>query len=601
MSKANGVVSSDDEDGDSSSVEDEDTSPSVNHDKEQEVKYTFWLVFSIIICVFGNSFLFGYNIGVVNSPAEIIKVFYAKVHLARNGIETTHKKIEGEYKLYVAQDVADDGRKEVFGGNTTGTTGSTSAVSTTIENVTVSDPSLAHVDDNLLDLMWSVTVAIFVLFGMVGSLVSGRIASRFGRKLGMIGITVIMFVAAIFGGIAKLVNSPECLIVSRAFTGLHNGIGINLATLYLAEISPKKIRGAIGTCHQLAVTIGILWSMIMGLPDMAGAWSVWPVCFAFNAIPALTCLVLFPRCPESPRFLLIEKKDEDGAKKALRKFRGYSHTDEDNELVYEKIKEMKAELRKEALVKPMTLKQLLTTPELKRPIMIAVVCQVAQQWSGINAAMSYSVFIFKQADVPETAIPYVIVVQGLINVIATIVAVPLMDKAGRRPLLLYPMCVMVVSFIVLTVCLNLLKNPDLEASKLTLAIVCIIAVLIYIIGFAIGLGPIPFIVVSELFQQDARAAAMSFSLAFNWICNFILVLTFRFIQKGLEEYTYIIFTVILIASILVIFYFVPETKGRSLDNAVPSTDFKRRRLRKMIRNLIYEDNGEEMKPMKSSS
>lgn len=567
---------------------------------ERDVKYTFWLFFSVFVCVFGNSFLYGYNIGVVNSPAEIIKVFYAKVQLSRNGNETIYRRIDGDDRLYyvnVRENAVDNQTvvDVVLLGNSTVRPPTTTVLSATgnvtgnntgaADNKTAVDPNLAVVDDNLLDLLWSITVAIFVLFGMIGAFMSGMVADRIGRKLGMILITVIMFLAAILGGIPTVAKSPECLIISRALVGLHCGISISLASLYLAEISPKKIRGAIGTCHQLFITVGILWSMIMGLPEITGTWNLWPVCFAFNAVPALTCLVLFPLCPESPRFLLIKKNDEDGAKKALQKLRGY-HDVEDE------IEEMRVEARKASSVKTFTLKQLLTTPDLKLPIIIAIVCQVAQQWSGINAVMSYSVFIFKQANVPEDSIPYVIVVQGAINVLATIVAVPLMEKAGRRPLLLFPMCGMVVSFIVLTICLNLLNNPDFADSKQTLAIICIIVMMTYVIGFALGLGPIPFIVVSEIFRQEPRAAAMSFSLAFNWICNFILMLTFRFIQKGIEEYAYVIFVVILIASIVFIFFFVPETKNRSFDDIAASIAFGRQG-----KKPAFGENGEEMQPM----
>lgn len=555
---------------------------------ERDVKYTFWLFFSVFICVFGNSFLYGYNIGVVNAPADIVKVFYAHVHLSRGGEETIYRRVDGKDRLYYVKTPAVDNKTLVdivLLDNATTRAPAIGNDSSASSNVTAVDPNIATVDDNLLDLLWSVTVAIFVLFGMIGAFVSGKVADHFGRKLGMIIITVIMFLAALFGGIPTVAKSPECLIISRALVGLHCGINISLASLYLAEISPKKIRGAIGTCHQLFITVGILWSMCMGLPEITGTWNLWPICFAFNAIPAVCCLVFFPFCPESPRFLLIKKNDEDGAKKALKKLRGYDDVEDE-------IEEMRVEARKASKIKTFTLKQLLTTPELKMPIIIAVVMQVAQQWSGINAAMSYSIFIFKQANVPEASIPYVIVAQGAINVLATIVAVPLMEKAGRRPLLLFPMCGMVLSFIVLTICLNLLKNPAFEESKNSLAIVCIVVMLTYVIGFALGLGPIPFIVVSEIFRQEPRAAAMSFSLAFNWICNFILMLTFRFIQKGIEEYTYIIFVVILIASIVFIFFFVPETKNRTFDDIAASIAFGRAK-----KQPAFGEDGEEMQPM----
>ncbi|XP_052274456.1 solute carrier family 2, facilitated glucose transporter member 1-like isoform X4 [Dreissena polymorpha] len=563
----------------------------VTRSKEQEAGMTKWLFFSVTICVLGNSFLYGYNIGVINSPASLIKTFYSQVYLARTGNETVYNP--SDKSLYYAKDDNSSTVTTTLAPVvvvTLGPKGTTIPSNDTPPVVVVRPQGLARspddIDkDNYIEIMWSLTVALFVFFGMVGAFTSGRVADHFGRKKGMIIMTIFMFIAAIFGGITTMVKSPECLMVSRVFVGLHNGVTVSLASLYLAEISPKKIRGAIGTCHQLFITIGILWSQIIGLPDLLAKWESWPWLFAFNAVPALVCLVAFPLCPESPRFLLIKKADEDGAKKALVKLRGTFNVENEME-------EMRIEARKANTLEQFTLKKLLTTPDLKMPIIIACTLQVAQQWSGINAAMSYSTFIFKQATIAENIIPYVIVGQGAINVIATIICVPLMEKLGRRPLLIWPMCGMVVSFIVLTVCLSLLQSGNYQSSQTTLGIVCIFVMMSYIIGFAVGLGPIPFIVCGEIFRQEPRAAAMSLALAFNWICNFILMLTFRFIQKAIESYTYLIFIVILVAAIIFIVIFVPETKNRTFDEIAASIAFGRAR-----RGARHGQDGEELQPM----
>ncbi|KAL4220891.1 Solute carrier 2 [Mactra antiquata] len=567
---------------------------------EREARLTPWLLVSITLCVFGNSFLFGYNIAVVNSPASIVKAFYQQTYLSRDGIETVYKNkslyytsIDNVTTTTLAANVKTTQKTTTVVIVPTGPGYNTSTNDTNTDDnkaPTVVDPYLAKsadeiADDNFIELMWSITVSLFVFFGMIGAFASGKIADTFGRKKGMVIITFIMFIAAIFGGVASVAKSPECLMLSRVFVGLHNGVCVSLASLYLAEISPKKIRGAVGTCHQLFITIGILWSTILGLRELCGNWNGWPYLFAFNALPALVCLILFPLCPESPRYLLIKKNDEDGAKKALIKLRGYNDVEDE-------LEEMRIEARKASSIETFTIKQLLTTPELKLPIIIAVIMQVAQQWSGINAVMSFSSFILEQANVADDSIPYVIVGQSTINVLATIVCVPLMEKLGRRPLLIFPMVGMVLSFVVLTISLNLLQSGNFTEHKSTLAIISICAILAYVIGFAVGLGPIPFIVVSEIFRQEPRAAAMSFSLAFNWICNFVLQLTFRFIQKGIGSYTYLIFIVILVASIIFIVIFVPETKNKTFDEVAQSIAFGRQN-----RGQPFRQDAEEMQPM----
>ncbi|XP_076451529.1 solute carrier family 2, facilitated glucose transporter member 3-like [Babylonia areolata] len=532
---------------------------------EEEQKTTPILLFSVFISVFGNSFLYGYNIGVVNTPSAIIQAFYNKTYYERNGGKWEEVQNYEEYRQ-VWQKAQEDNTTVNY------------SASATVHPVAVGGQELQPGDFGVdesqllekwqLDMLWSTTVALFVFFGMIGAFSSAKVADFFGRKKGMILITVIMFVAAILGGIPVAIKSPEVLMLSRVFVGLHSGLNISLCPLYLAEISPKKIRGAIGTCHQLAITIGILFSQILGLREIFGTEELWPILFAFNAVPALVCLVVMPFCPESPRFLLIKKGLEDEARQVLVRIRGTHNVEEEME-------EMRVEARKTAGVTNFSIKELVTSPALRLPVIIACLLQVFQQWSGINAVMSYSAYIFEQASVPKDSIPYVIVGTGTINVLCTVVAVPLMEKAGRRPLLLWPTGVMTVSFILLTIFLNLMGKPDLQEHSGTFAIVCIVVAHTYIIGFALGLGPIPFIVVGEIFRQEPRAAAMSLSLAFNWICNFILMMIFPSMKDGMGEYTYVVFSVILGAAIVFIFFFVPETKNKTFDEIANSIAFGR--------------------------
>ncbi|KAL8601881.1 hypothetical protein ACOMHN_020616 [Nucella lapillus] len=530
---------------------------------EEEPKITFILAFSVFVSVFGNSFLYGYNIGVINTPSGIIQAFYNKTYYERGGGKWEDVERYDDY----LNDLAEAKNVTV---NYTDKANKKLAIKM---NATLSPGDFnVNMDDLLADwklqILWSSTVALFVFFGMIGAFSSAKLADSVGRKRGMIVITVIMFVAALLGGIPLATKSPETLMLSRIFVGLHSGLNISLCPLYLAEISPRHIRGAIGTCHQLAITIGILFSQILGLRELFGTEDLWPILFAFNALPSMFCLILMPFCPESPRFLLIKKGQEEEAKKVMVALRGTHNVEEEME-------EMRVEARKSMGVENFSLKQLLTSPALKLPIIIACLLQVTQQWSGINAVMSYSAFIFEQAKIAENLIPYVIVGTGTINVLCTVVAVPLIEKVGRRPLLLWPMCGMCISFVLLTIFLNLLNRPELADDSTTFAIVCIVVAHTYIIGFALGLGPIPFIVVGEIFRQEPRAAAMSLSLAFNWICNFILLLVFPFMRDGMGEYTYLVFCVILAAAIVFIFFFVPETKNKTFDEIANSIAFGR--------------------------
>ncbi|XP_071109749.1 solute carrier family 2, facilitated glucose transporter member 4-like [Haliotis cracherodii] len=538
---------------------------------EREVNYTFTLILSITIAVFGNSFLYGYQIGVVNTPSHIIKDFYNATYYERRGGNLSSIQAYASYLEGLNKTISDSN-------------------ASTTPGPAEKTPSDFGADESLLlekwelELLWSSTVAAFVLFGMVGAFLALKVADTVGRKRGMVVITFIMFLAAILGGITVIAKSPECLILSRVLVGLHSGLNITLVPLYLTEIAPKKIRGAVGTCHQLAVTLGILSSQILGMTELFGTVDLWPLLFAFNAIPSLVCLFVLPFCPESPRWMLIAKNREEEAQKAMQKLRGYDNVEDE-------MGEMRAEAKKSRNARNFTLKDLLTTPELRMPTVIACVGQISQQWSGINVVMSYSSFIFAQANVSATKIPYVIVGTGFVNVVAATVAVPLMEKLGRRPLLLWPMCVMAGSFVLMTIFLQLQFDLSLKASHSTFAMICIVLMHLYIVGFALGLGPIPFTIVAEIFRQESRAAAMSLSVACNWICNFILMWTFPFLRDGLEAYTYLLFVVILVAAIIFIFFFVPETKNKTFDEIVSSISLGGRAHGKRDGLKINEDVG----------
>ncbi|XP_076085140.1 solute carrier family 2, facilitated glucose transporter member 5-like [Mytilus galloprovincialis] len=546
---------------------------------ERKVKYTRTLLFSIFIAVFGNSFLYGYSIGDVNNPAGVMRVFYVKVLWERAG------KIP---KNWDGSDIS-----PVVAQNGTASTTTLGPVS----NSTNTSMSLLEQmkkyseEDDFVELLWSITVSIFVLFGMIGSFMSGKLAERLGRRGGMMAITFIMMIAAVIGGIPIAAQSFEVIIVHRALVGLHNGLSLSLNALYLAEISPKKIRGAVGTCQQLFITVGILTSNILGVSKVFGTDTLWPGVFIFNAFPAIVCLIGLPFCPESPRYLLITKGKVEEARTAMKRLTGYSDVEDE-------LDEMKAEASKQKSVKSFTLKQLLVAPELRLPVIIACALQAGQQASGINAVMSYSSFMYKNAGVPAHTVEWVVCGTSLINMLTTIPAVPLMERLGRRPLLIYPMSCMLVSFIVLTIFHNLQYVDHMESHHNIFAIIGIIAMHTYVMGFALGLGPIPFFVVGEIFRQEPRSAAMSISLCFNWVCNFILMLVFRFMQKGLSGYVYLPFCAVLLLTIIFIVLVVPETKNRTFDDVAAELSHGFRLLKRKG-GLPEKEENSELKPMTS--
>ncbi|VEL38095.1 unnamed protein product [Protopolystoma xenopodis] len=189
----------------------------------------------------------------------------------------------------------------------------------------------------------------------------------------------------ILGGVLSapcvVANSAALLFVGRFFSGLNSGVTIGVASLYLIEISPRQLRGLIGACHQLAVTIGIVLAYVFTLTSTLNTEKLWPVAIGLGAIPAFISLLTLPFCPESPRFLFIKKSQEEEARKAFVRLNA-------NEDVNTFIGELREEIEVAKNQPEFKFTQLFTQRDLRMPLLIACLIQVMQQLSGINAVSS---------------------------------------------------------------------------------------------------------------------------------------------------------------------------------------------------------------------
>ncbi|CAI9592204.1 unnamed protein product [Staurois parvus] len=217
------------------------------------------LVLSVFTAILG-SFQFGYNIGVINAPQKIIEQSYNESYIIRNS------------------------------------------------------PESHSIDVGLLRTLWSLSVAIFSIGGMVSSLGVGVVSQWLGRKRAMIVNNIFAFVGGTMMGLCQISQSYEMMILGRFVIGVYSGLASGLVPMYVGEISPTHLRGALGTLHQLSLVIGILVAQVLGLESFLGTNSRWPVLFWVTLIPAALQSVLLPFCPESPRFLYIVCEQEGHAK-----------------------------------------------------------------------------------------------------------------------------------------------------------------------------------------------------------------------------------------------------------------------------------------------
>ncbi|XP_042199596.1 solute carrier family 2, facilitated glucose transporter member 1 [Callorhinchus milii] len=406
------------------------------------------------------------------------------------------------------------------------------------------------ISQGTLTSLWSLSVSIFSVGGMFGSFSVGLFVNRFGRKNSMLMNNLLAFIASALMGFSKLAGSYEMLIMGRFFIGIYSGLTTGFVPMYVGEISPTNLRGALGTLHQLGIVVGILIAQIFGLESLMGNESLWPLLLGFIFIPSLVQCIAFPFCPESPRFLLINRNEENKAKSVLKKLRGTTDVSSD-------LQEMKEESRQMMREKKVTIPELFRSPLYRQPLLIAVVLQLSQQLSGINAIFYYSTNIFAKAGVGQPV--YATIGSGIVNTAFTVVSLFVVERAGRRTLHLIGLAGMGSCAVLMTIALVLLDQQS------WMSYLSIIAIFGFVAFFEIGPGPIPWFIVAELFSQGPRPSAIAVAGLSNWTANFIVGMGFQYIEMVCGPYVFIIFTVLLLIFFIFTYFKVPETKGRTFD------------------------------------
>lgn len=454
------------------------------------------LVFAIIASAFGSAFQHGYNTGVVNAPQALIEEWIRGVMSSRN--------------------------------------------------------NGAVIEKSQVTLIWAVAVSIFCFGGMIGGLLTGVVAEKFGRKGGLLVANVLVLVSAGLQGVSKMYGLYELIIIGRFLIGINCGLNAGLAPMYLAEISPMNLRGSVGTVYQLVVTISILVSQILGLEYILGTPDKWPILLAIIIVPGIFMFITLPFCPESPKYTLINKKKDIEAERGLQWLRGTIE-------VHDEMDEMRAENEAMKVIPAATLREMLSNPMLQIPLSISVMIMLCQQLSGINAVMFFSTKIFEMAQLSTDGAKYATLGMGTLNVIMTLISLFLVEVFGRKTLLLVGFSAMFIDTVLLTIALMF------ASQYVIVSYAAILFVMVFVIAFAVGPGSIPWFLVSELFNSSARPLATSIAVGVNWTANFVVGLSFLPLQEILGTNVFLIFVVLLGLFVLYVFKKVPETKNKTLE------------------------------------
>ncbi|KAJ1927232.1 hypothetical protein IWQ60_003122 [Tieghemiomyces parasiticus] len=441
------------------------------------------------------------------------------------------------------------------------------------------------------DGSFSFATSIFTLGGLVGSVLAPFVADRYGRKTA----TVANNLTYILGSLAmSLASNLPWLLTGRFLVGVGSGLSIVVNPMYLTEIAPVHWRGTFGLMNQLGIVLGLLFTQTLGylLNSVPG----WRIVLGMGILLSVLQLFLIIFCVESPRYLASRPDGDIKARESLVRLRGtedvdrelaswqhMSHdlhpeaepvpvsplsvtfSDEDAQLlgVNNTASATPPEVTPGTAVSPSTTATperqrslgtlaMLRSPHYRKPLLIALLLQAIQQWSGINTVFFYSTVILSTISPGNEGLITVMI--NVFNLLSTIVAALLVDRLGRRPLLLVSMSGMLISLVVLAL-----------STHFSASIVSLVSVFAIVGTFAVGLGPLSFLLAVELVDTQAAGTVASCGLAANWISNFAVSSLFLLLQKLIGGWTFLIFAGLLGVATTVVYFTVPETKDKDTE------------------------------------
>ncbi|MUV48257.1 sugar porter family MFS transporter [Haloarcula sp. CBA1122] len=375
-----------------------------------------------------------------------------------------------------------------------------------------------------------------------GAAVGGQLADRLGRRRLILIAAIVFFVGSFTMAVAP--NVPV-LVAGRLIDGVAIGFASIVGPLYISEIAPPRIRGGLTSLNQLMVTTGILLSYFVNYAFAdAGAWR-WML--GAGMVPAVVLAIGILKMPESPRWL-FEHGRKDEARAVLKRTRSGGVEEELGDI------EETVETQSETGVRD------LLAPWLRPALVVGLGLAVFQQITGINAVIYYAPTILESTGLGNVASILATVGIGTINVVMTIVAILLVDRVGRRRLLLVGVGGMVATLAVLGTVFYL---PGLGGG---LGVIATISLMLFVSFFAIGLGPVFWLLISEIYPLSVRGSAMGVVTVANWGANLLVSLTFPVLTDGVgTSATFWLFGLCSLVGLLFVYRYVPETKGRTLE------------------------------------
>jgi len=421
-------------------------------------------------------------------------------------------------------------------------------------------------------------VSSALLGALVGAAFSGVLSKSIGRKYSLIIAAFLFAISAWGSGLPSILpESISLMVFFRILGGIAIGMASMNAPLYIAEIAPAEKRGNLVTFYQLAIVIGFFVVFLVTYyigNDMSEAENIstgWRYMFWSELIPAGLFFGLLFMVPKSPRWLMTKGKEQE-AKIVLERIHG-------EQLAQIEFAEIKKAISSEGTTK----KTSIFSKSLLPIIIIGTVLSVLQQFTGINAVLYYGADIFEQAlGFGQEDVLLQQILLASVNLVFTFIAMFTVDKLGRKPLLMIGGFGMLIGFLMMGFTLYFSDYSQLNSAGLPTissaeGIICLIGILIFIGAFAMSMGPVVWVILSEIFPNRIRSVAMSIAVAGQWLANYFVSQSFPMIVEseanklqvdgGLwnNALPYFIFSGFIVLIIVFVWKFIPETKGKTLE------------------------------------
>ncbi|XP_069476017.1 solute carrier family 2, facilitated glucose transporter member 11-like isoform X6 [Ambystoma mexicanum] len=399
--------------------------------------------------------------------------------------------------------------------------------------------------------LWSLVVSSYSVGGFLGVLVAGELCIRYGRKRIMLWNNLVAVLGAVFMAISRTIGSFEVILLGRILYGFNAGVGLNVHNMYIGECAPQNLRGMLTVSIAFFIAAGKLAGLAFGTSEFLSSEAAWPFLMAISGIPAVFQLVTLPFFPDSPRYLLIDMEDKEGCVKAMNQLWAESdHMAEMNNMIAER-NSLKQGKRRSVM-------DMLRDRSIRQQVIVLLVFCGSLQLIGINVVYFYAYSVFLNAGIAVAQIPYVSIGLGITEIFTVILCGCIIDRVGRKTLLLGGFGFMNVILALLTATLTFQESYTWVPYASS--------VLIFLFIFSFGIGPASVVcpLAMEIFLQSYRPSAFTLSGMLNWVEMFLLGLGFPFIVQGLGSFSFLIFLAYSLSVTVFIWMCVPETRGRSM-------------------------------------